>query len=262
MDDTSRKTNEQIARLAGLIETSRVMVVFCGAGMSTESGIPDFRSPGGIWTQYNPEEFTYQKFISSAETRRKSWERFRLSGIFNAKPNPAHYALADLERMGKLHCIITQNIDGLHQKAGSSDERVIEIHGTDHWVVCLDCEARYPSADILRRLDAGEEIPACERCGGMLKTATISFGQAMPQKEMADAERWAAMADLFIVVGSSLVVFPAAQLPLIAAQNGARLVIINLEKTPMDSYATEVVREKAGEFLPQVVAALRHRLAN
>lgn len=253
---------QQIDKLASLIESAQVVVAFTGAGISTESGIPDFRSPGGIWTKYNPEDFTYQKFLSSKESRRLAWERLRLSGILDAIPNPAHYALADLERMGRLHCLITQNIDGLHQKAGNSEDIVIELHGTYHWVTCLNCGQRYPSTEILRRLEAGVEIPECDRCGGILKTAAISFGQPMPETEMTQAQHWSTMADLFIVVGSSLVVYPAAQMPLIAVQSSAKLVIVNATATPMDSYAELVIRDKAGQVLPAVVDILRHRQRN
>ncbi len=261
MDD-SEIDSQQIDKLASLIEVSQVIVAFTGAGISTESGIPDFRSPGGIWTKYNPEDFTYQKFLTSAESRRLTWERFRLSGILDARPNPAHYALAELDRLGKLQCLITQNIDGLHQKAGTPEERIIEIHGTYHWVKCLGCGLRYPSAEILRRLESGVEIPCCDRCGGLLKTAAISFGQPMPEKEVAQAQRWSRMADLFIVIGSSLVVYPAAELPLIAVQSGAKLAIINMTRTPMDGFAEVMILGKAGEILPRVVEVLARRRDN
>lgn len=258
MDETELY-QQDIHRLASLIEASEVTVVFTGAGISTESGIPDFRSPGGIWTRYNPEDFTYQKFLTSPESRRLTWERFRLSGILDANPNPAHYALTELHRLGKLQCLITQNIDGLHQKAGTPEERIIEIHGTYHWVKCLSCGQRYPSKEILRRLEAGVEIPECDRCGGLLKTAAISFGQPMPEREVTQAQRWSRMADLFIVVGSSLVVYPAAELPLIAVQSGAKLAIINMTRTPMDRFAEVVILGKAGEILPRVVEVLTRR---
>lgn len=253
---------QQIDKLASLIDAAQVVVAFTGAGISTESGIPDFRSPGGIWTKYNPEDFTYQKFLSSEQSRRLAWERFRLSGILDASPNPAHYALANLERMGKLNCLITQNIDGLHQKAGNSEGIIIELHGTYHWVVCLSCGQRYRSTEILRRLEAGVEVPECDRCGGILKTAAVSFGQPMPETEMIQAQRWSTMADLFIVIGSSLVVYPAAQMPVIAVQSGAKLVVVNATPTPMDSYAELVIREKAGQVLPAVVEALRRQQRN
>ena len=161
--------SRQIDLLAGLIDSAKTVVAFCGAGISTESGIPDFRSPGGIWTKYRPEDYTYQKFLSNVESRRLAWERFRALHSIRAEPNPAHYALAELERMGKLQHVITQNIDGLHQKAGNSPDRVIELHGNHDWVACLTCGKRYTAAEVLRRLEAGEAVPGCKVCGGIMK---------------------------------------------------------------------------------------------
>jgi NAD-dependent deacetylase len=178
-----------------------------------------------------------------------------------AQPNPAHQAIAELERLGRVDRVITQNVDGLHQLGGSSAGRVIEIHGTMRWVTCLDCHKRYTAADILGRLEAGVETPQCEDCGGWLKSATISFGQPMPAAAMAEASAAAGRSDLFVVVGSSLVVYPAADLPLQAVRHGARLVIVNASDTALDPYADLILRGQAGELLPRVVAEARRTLA-
>ena len=242
-----------------LLAASRV-VVFTGAGISTESGIPDFRSPGGVWTRYKP--VMYQEFLSDHDARKRYWamkKEFYMD-MDKSKPNAAHEAVAALERLGKLHTLITQNIDGLHQDAGSSPEIVVELHGTNRWVDCLDCSKRYGAADIQKRLAAGEEVPQCGACGGWLKPATISFGQSMPVRETARAQQAAGDCDAFIVVGSSLVVQPAASMPLVAKHSGAQLVIINLDETPMDGMADIVWREKAGTALPPVVDELKNMM--
>lgn len=246
---------DKIDIVANMILESRRIVVFTGAGISTESGIPDFRSPGGIWDRFDPDEFTYQKFLSSQVSREKYWEFSKLLWpiIAEAKPNRGHYAIAEFNHLGKLDCVITQNIDGLHQKSGVPEEKVIELHGTLRWVICLECGRRYPTEEIQRRLGSGERVPRCDGCGGIVKPAIISFGQPMPEKETREAERRSSGCDLFLVAGSSLVVYPAAQMPLIAKDSGARLVIINLAATPHDRYADIVINEKTGEALPQIV---------
>ncbi len=225
--------------------------------MSTESGIPDFRGPDGTWTKFNPEDFTYQKFLTRHETRVATWERFRDNPAHGAPANDAHRAIADLEQLGKVDRVITQNIDGLHQLGGSSAARVIEIHGTMRWVACLDCQKRYPAPEILDRVRSGVEVPQCDDCGGWLKSATISFGQAMPAQAMAEASAAAQRSDLFVVVGSSLVVHPAADLPLQAVRAGARLAIVNASETALDPYADLVINGQAGKVLPAVVAEVR-----
>jgi NAD-dependent deacetylase len=248
--------------MADMVVQSKKVVVFTGAGISTESGIPDFRSPGGIWDKYDPDEFGYQKFLSSEASREKYWE-FTLSfwpAIVEAKPNPGHYAIAELYKMGKLDCVITQNVDGLHQEAGVPEERVIELHGTARWVNCLQCGKRYPRQEIQDRVESGEKVPGCDACSGMLKPATISFGQPMPQRETREAEVRSAACDLFLVAGSSLVVYPAAQMPLVAKSNGAKLVIVNLTATPHDQYADVVINEKIGPTLSQIVEQVKARL--
>ena len=252
----------QIDAISDIVAQSKKIVVFTGAGISTESGISDFRSPGGIWDRYDPDEFTYQKFLSSETSREKYWE-FTKSfwpTLAKAKPNQGHYAIAELYYMDKLDCVITQNVDGLHQQSGIPEEKVIELHGTARWVNCLDCGERYPRQEIQDRVDSGEKVPRCHDCSGILKPATISFGQAMPERETREAEARSAACDLFLVAGSSLVVYPAAQMPLVAKSSGARLVIINMTATPHDHYADIVVYEKTGQVLPQVVEQAKAKL--
>jgi NAD-dependent deacetylase len=245
----------QIDAAADMIIQSKKLVVFTGAGMSTESGISDFRSPGGVWSRFDPSEFTFQKFLSSEESRGKYWE-FSTSSwgeMAAAQPNPGHHAIAELDSIGKLDCVITQNIDGLHQRSGIPEEKVIELHGTARWVICLECGQRYPRKQIQDRLRGGIKVPRCDSCGGIMKPATISFGQAMPERETREAENRAATCDLFLVAGSSLVVYPAAQMPLIAKDSGARLIIINLTPTPHDPHADIVIHDKTGPALSQII---------
>ena len=224
-------------------------VVFTGAGVSTESGIPDFRSPGGIWSRYAPID--YQDFLSDSEMRRESWRRGLevYADMANARPNAAHEAIAEWWRAGLVVGVVTQNIDGLHQKAGMADDAVIELHGNAHWVECLTCGARFERLAVHARVRAGEEEPACTRCGGILKTTTISFGQALPDKAISQAERWHTRARLCLIVGSSLVVTPAALLPEITLRTGGRLAIVNATATHLDDRAALVAREPAGELL-------------
>jgi NAD-dependent deacetylase len=197
-------------KVADLILESRKLVVFTGAGISTESGIPDFRSPGGIWERFDPDDFTYQKFVSDPESRRKQWLMLR-EGVLTgaAAPNLAHNAIAELHGLGKLDCVITQNIDNLHQRAGVPDDRVFELHGNMQWAVCLDCGQRYSFNEIKSRLDKGEEIPDCEACQGMLKPDIVMFGEQLPSQVLNEASHRAYGSDLFIVIGSTLVVYPA-----------------------------------------------------
>lgn len=246
-----------IDTLAHLLGGARQLVVLTGAGISTESGIPDFRSPGGLWTRYDPTKLTFDKFCASAETRRTYWEMGNelYPALRDAQPNTAHRVLVALERRGSLLRIVTQNVDGLHQKAGSSANVMIEIHGTALEVGCLTCGARQDRGPVQARFAAGEHDLRCE-CGGLLKPATISFGQAMPERETAQAFADAAAADVFLVIGSSLAVYPAAGLPRVAVENGAPLVIVNREPTPYDDYAELVLHGSAGETLGAVAAAL------
>ncbi len=250
---------DRIETCADMILESARIVVFTGAGISTESGVSDFRSPGGIWDRFDPAELNYQTFMASEAGREKYWEFSRLlwPGVAEAEPNAGHFAIAELYRLGKLEGIITQNIDSLHQKSGVPEEKVIEIHGTLKWVICLGCGKRYPRPEIQSRLDSGDKVPRCDDCGGILKPATISFGQPMPERETREAEAMSAGCDLFLAAGSSLVVYPAAQMPLIAKDNGARLVIINLTPTPHDRYSDVVFCEKTGEVLPRIVERVK-----
>jgi NAD-dependent deacetylase len=247
----------EIDAAAALLGGARDLVVLTGAGVSTESGIPDFRSPGGLWTRYDPTKLTFDRFCSSAETRRQYWEMGNelYPALRDAQPNAAHRVLAALERRGGLRRIVTQNVDGLHQRAGSSAGAIIEIHGSALEVGCLSCGARQDRGAVQARFAAGEHDLRC-RCGGLLKPATISFGQAMPERETAMAFADAAAADLFLVVGSSLAVYPAADLPRIAVENGAPLVIVNREPTPYDEHAEVVLHGSAGPTLAAIAAQL------
>lgn len=250
---------EGIARLATLIADAEALVAFTGAGISTESGIPDFRSPGGIWNRYQPID--YQTFLASDEGKREYWRRGRntYAVIRAAKPNPAHLALAELERLQKLELLITQNIDGLHAVAGSSAERTVELHGTAHQVYCMTCSTSESREAIVARLDAGEAIPACRVCGGVLRAATVAFGEPLPQAPWRKAVEATRRSDLFLVIGSSLVVNPAAQLPQLAVQSGAYLAIVNQTPTPLDDRAHLILRGAAGAIMARVMAAVRDR---
>ena len=239
--------------LRALLDDARRVVVFTGAGISTESGIPDFRSPGGIWTRMAPID--YRDFVSSEEMRREAWRRrFAMEEHFAlARPNAGHKAVAELVARGKASHVITQNIDNLHQDSGVPQDRVIEIHGNTRYAKCLECGARMELEPIRAHFEAHGDPPDCAACGGIVKTATISFGQAMPELEMARAEKAALACDLFLVLGSSLVVYPAAGFPLLAKRNGAKLVIVNREETEQDSYADLVVHDAIGEVMSEAV---------
>jgi NAD-dependent deacetylase len=250
-----------INRVADLIVKAERVVVFTGAGVSTESGIPDFRSPGGIWERFDPDDFTYQKLISSPEARKKWWQIFQERGLTtDAEPNPVHLALAELDKLGKLDCVITQNIDSLHQKGGLPDDKVFELHGNMSWIVCLGCGRRYPAEQIQARLDEGEEIPECESCQGILKPDIVLFGEALPEKVFEEASRRSSHADLFMVIGSTLIVYPAAYMPVYAADSGAKLVIINLSSTPMDKQASILIKAKAGETMSKVIKRVKGKI--
>jgi NAD-dependent protein deacetylase/lipoamidase len=241
-----------IEQIAAWIRDAGHVVALTGAGISTDSGIPDFRGPNGVWTTTPGAEklATLQHYMSSRAARVETW-RLRLDHpAWTAQPNPGHLALAELERSGKLARLITQNIDGLHQAAGSRPERLIEIHGTMREVMCMACGERAPMERALARVRAGEDDPECRTCGGILKSATISFGQNLVESDVHAAQRAAAGADVFLAVGTSLVVFPVAYLPQIALDNGARLVIVNREPTPYDSLAAAVIRDPISNALP------------
>jgi NAD-dependent deacetylase len=244
-----------IDRLQDLVDGARVIAPFTGAGISTECGIPDFRSPGGIWTKNRPIPF--DEFLASQEMRNESWRRrFAMERHFaDARPGRGHLALASLYRSGRARGVITQNIDNLHQSSGISAEHVIELHGNNSYATCLDCGRRYELDWVKSKFTSGNGCaPDCTECDGPIKTATISFGQAMPEREMRRAEQMTLDCDLFLAVGSSLVVWPAAGFPLMAKRNGARLVIINREATEFDEIADLVVREDIGTVLSPFIA--------
>ena len=249
--------------VAELIFNAKKIVVFTGAGVSTESGIPDFRSPGGIWERFDPDDFTYQKFVRDPEVRRKQWQLLGMGGLAaQAQPNEAHHAVAELDRMGKLDCVITQNIDNLHQKAGVPADRVFELHGNLQWAVCLSCSQRFPYEEIKARVDKGEETPDCKACHGILKPGVVMFGESLPADVLHEATHRSSNCDLFIVIGSSLVVYPAAFMPEYAVNSGAKLVIINLSPTPMDRQATVVIRAKAGETMSNIIQQVKAKTSS
>ena len=244
---------EDFERLQQEIDSARRIVAFTGAGISTESGIPDFRSPGGIWTRYKPIYF--DDFMASDEMRRESWRRKFATDetMLKAEPNAGHRALAKLAEQGRLGAVITQNIDGLHQRSGIPDSKVIELHGNATYATCLDCGHRHELDPIRRDFLGAGKLPLCEKCEGIVKTATISFGQAMPEVPMARAQEETLACDLFIVLGSSLVVYPAAGFPLMAKRQGARLAILNRDPTDQDPEADLVIHGEIGPTLSRAV---------
>ncbi|HYA89944.1 MAG TPA: Sir2 family NAD-dependent protein deacetylase [Thermodesulfobacteriota bacterium] len=253
---------DRLRQVAHRIVSSKRVIVFSGAGLSTESGIPDFRSPGGVWDRYQPEDFTFQNFLASETSRERYWQMATefYEPIKKAQPNQAHLAIAELEKLGKLDCVITQNIDGLHFKAGNSEEKVIQLHGTAIFVSCLSCKKRYRRDEIQERIIRGQKAPRCDDCGGLLKPATISFGQSMPERETQEAYDRSSTCDLFIVVGSSLVVQPAASMPLVAKRNGATLAIINRDPTPYDDLADVVIHGQAGSVMATILEYVKKEL--
>jgi NAD-dependent deacetylase len=235
-------------------ESTRI-VALTGAGISTESGIPDFRGPQGVWTT-NPKAerlSNIHSYMSDPEVRRLAWQSRLEHPAWRAAPNAGHRALVELERRGTLHALVTQNIDGLHQQAGHAPEMVLEVHGTMRHVRCMNCEWRGPAGPVLDRVRAGEEDPPCERCGGILKTATISFGQPLDSRVITRAMHAAERADLLIAIGTSLQVYPVAGAVPLAKAAGARVVIVNAEPTPFDDIADAVLREAIGDVLPRLV---------
>lgn len=247
-----RVDHAAIQQLRAWVSTCNAGVAFTGAGISTESGIPDFRSPGGLWSKYRPIDFG--DFIASEEMRIEAWRRrFAMDDVLlAARPNQGHRALASLVERGRLTHVITQNIDELHQQSGVPDSRVIELHGSTMYAKCLTCERRHELHEARRDFEATALAPRCVTCGGLLKTATISFGQSMPQREMALAQAATVACDLFLAIGSSLVVFPAAGFPALAKQRGAKLVIINREPTELDASADLVIHDDIGPTLAAV----------
>jgi NAD-dependent deacetylase len=242
-----------IAQFAHLIRAATRAVCFTGAGISTESGISDFRSPGGMWSRMPPIDF--QDFVASEEMRREAWRRKLVTDrtMRAALPNRGHRAVAQLVKEGVCVCVITQNVDGLHQRSGVPDGKLVELHGNSTYAACLGCGFRHELDPILTAFEKDESLPLCVRCGGVVKTATISFGQRMPEQAVERAERETLACDLFVVLGSSLVVYPAANLPRMAKLHGARLVIVNREATDQDAIADLVIRAEIGPTIGEVV---------
>jgi NAD-dependent deacetylase len=246
---------EKIAQIATKIKQGGHNVVFTGAGISTESGIPDYRSQGGIWDKFRPVYF--DEFMSSKDARQEYWRRWveLYQGIVRAQPNPAHLALTRLHDLGLLEAIVTQNVDGLHQESGLPDEKIVELHGNTRRIRCMSCRQIIATENVQQRLASGDPAPECD-CGGYLKPDTISFGQAMPVAEVEKASVLSRDSDFFMVVGSTLLVQPAAHMPYYAKNNGAFLAIINLSETPCDEMCDALIREKAGVVLQQIVSAV------
>jgi NAD-dependent deacetylase len=237
-----------LQQFAARLQNSRAIVFFTGAGISTESGVPDFRSPGGIWTKYQPVLF--QDFLASETARVQHWQLKKATyELFKTvQPNLAHYAICEVEQSGRLLGLITQNIDGLHKLAGTSEEKLVELHGTDRLVTCLRCGKRYQPYDVYENLAEPFRAPTCDECGGFLKSANVSFGQSMPAEAMRRAQAWSEASDVFVVLGSSLQVQPAASFPVIAKRAGALLGIVNRDPTPLDDLADFVHHGPIGAF--------------
>jgi NAD-dependent deacetylase len=246
--------DQSVSRARSLVAGASRIVALTGAGISTDSGIADFRGPQGAWTKDPAAEklATLSHYMGSAEIRKQAWQKRLETPVWTAKPNAGHQALVRLEKAGKLDTLVTQNIDGLHQLAGSSKERVVEIHGTVHDVICMSCGERGPMTAALERVRAGEVDPPCKSCGGILKSATISFGQSLVLEDLQRAERAALRCDLLLAIGTKLSVFPVAGLVPIAKRHGAQIVIVNAEPTDMDELADELVRGSIGEMLPRM----------
>jgi len=251
----------KIDMVTDMVASSDRIVVFTGAGVSTESGIPDFRSPGGIWSRFNPEDFTIDRFVESPETRKKTWELFGGNNpIFDARPNRAHEAIFELEQMGRLDCVITQNIDNLHQKAGCSPDRVFELHGNMLWARCLSCGKRFDMDTIKQWLKKNIKVPECDQCAGILKPDVIYFGEALPQDALEKSIHRSRNCDLFIVIGSSLSVYPAAFMPTYALESGAKLVIINATETFCDDRAAVVINGRAGVTMDRILGNAKRKM--
>ena len=245
-----------IGEIVRLVQTSRSHVALTGAGISTESGIPDFRSPGGVWSKQSP--VMYQDFLTRADERKRYWRMRRESypAMRQAEPNPAHHGLTRFAQAGRLDLLVTQNIDGLHQAAGFPEDKLVEIHGTVRSVLCVACGRRYDGDLVHQMLESGIEDPRCDDCDGFLKSATVSFGQSLPREALERSFAAAQACDLFTVVGSSLVVEPAASIPLAAKQAGAALVLVNLSETPLDRIADVIVRKPCGAVFEQLLQGL------
>jgi NAD-dependent deacetylase len=251
-------THADLDLIAAWLRDASYVAVLTGAGISTESGIPDFRGPNGVWTK-NPaaeKTATLDYYLSDPAIRKRAWQNRLNSEVWRAEPNSGHVALVELERRDALHGLVTQNIDGLHHLAGTNPEIVVEIHGNVRAVKCMRCGWRGPMEETLDRVRAGEDDPACLGCGGILKSATISFGENLVPEDLERAQLIAARCDVFVAIGTSLTVYPAAGLPEVALRKGARLVVMNAEPTPFDHYADAVVRDQLGDVLPALAGAV------
>lgn len=249
-----------LSAAAEVLRPAKKILVFTGAGISTESGIPDFRGPEGLWTKVDPADFTIQRYLTNREIRVSNWRMHQSGQLWGARstvtPNPAHHAVVDLWRHGRISGCVTQNIDGLHVAAGLPEEKVAEVHGNGRKVHCLDCDAIWPTEEVLGWVDAGDEDPHCPECGGMIKTTIVMFGEYLPDSQMGRAGLFASMADAVLVVGSTMGVYPAADIPLSAVRGGAPMVILNLGATDQDHSATVKIDGMAGEVLPLLVDAI------
>jgi len=252
----------QAEAVAELIATSQRVLIFTGAGISTESGIPDFRGPDGIWQKYDPDDFTIEKFLSDEEVRKRQWQMLSSGDLamLKAQPNAAHYAITELNSLGKLYGVVTQNVDGLHQKAGVPEDLVFQLHGNLSRAVCLGCGRRYPMETVAGWLNQGMADPACHFCMGMLKPDAVLFGEQLPSKILLESERRSRSCDVCIVMGSTLSVFPANLIPQYARQAGATLVIINLGPTEMDQMAHIRIEGKAGEIASLIIQYVKSKL--
>ena len=252
-------SEENVAAGAEMIGNAKRILLFSGAGLSTESGIPDFRSPGGLWSKYDPSDFLYDKFMANEEARIAYWRMSveAYAVMKAASPNPAYHSIRTIEDSGKLLAVVTQNIDRLHHRAGTSPEKIVELHGNAFEVQCQHCRRYYEREAVEERIRNGEAAPNCDVCAGPLKAATVSFGQAMPQDEMERAVRFAGECDLCVVLGSSLVVYPAAAIPAHAVENGAKLIIINRTRTPLDNKANLVCHEEISQALGAMVDRIK-----
>ncbi len=251
----------QISKIAETIVASKRIVVFTGAGISTESGIPDFRGPQGLWTKVDPNDYTIDRFLSSEETRRRIWQHLRDGGLMaDVRPNRAHYAVAELEKMGKLSSIITQNVDNLHQKAGNSPHLIYELHGNMQRIVCLQCHKCYPIDIAQKEVPSPEYVLSCESCHGILKPDVVFFGEMLPQTVLARATKEASTCDFLLVIGSTLFVYPAAYLPLYAKRAGAKIAIINLGETQQDDIADVRIEAPAGEAMSRIIEKVKEKI--
>lgn len=256
-----KEVEELIEKAVTLVLDAQKIVVFTGTGVSTESSMPRTKRSSGLSTATS-NEFVFPTFVGNPTVRRRSWQTWNMFRMIEmAQPSQAHYAIAELGTMGKLDCVITQNVDGLHQKAGVPEDKVIELHGSLRWLKCVNCNRRYPMIEVANSLGEGEDESICSECGGLLKSATVSFGEPPPAKETGEAEQHSRNCDLFMLLGSSLMVYPAANMPIYAIESGAKLVIINLGTASLDQEASVLINGTVGEVMPKIIEGVKSRLA-